>query len=167
MSKDPRLFHEGTNIYVYAQNDPVNFIDLTGHDRLPDSAIVFLAQYFPGLNLNAIQVYPDSGRVPDSLTSLTDGNHIYFGVGWYDPYSVDGLGIIAHELTHASQFADYDHGAAFLNDIFMLANRDQFYRKWAAQFRLYGESKDNYFEWAAQNVEDIVTRDLSEGLVCR
>ena len=40
ISKDPILFNGGLNLYGYAMNDPVNFIDVTGKNPLAIAAVI-------------------------------------------------------------------------------------------------------------------------------
>jgi len=43
--------------------------------------------------------------VPGDPLAYTEGNTLYFKEGKYDPYSVQGLSDIGHELTHSQQYA--------------------------------------------------------------
>ena len=56
-AKDPVMFEGGVNFYVYAYNDPVNFVDLTGLRPLTTNEKQFLDQYFGGsLDTSSIDI---------------------------------------------------------------------------------------------------------------
>ena len=77
--------------------------------------------FFPNLDLDLIEVYPDSA-VGDLVYeaggyfAATFGNDVYFYADQYNPYSVSGTGLLAHELAHAQQYADASGYGSFLFD---------------------------------------------------
>lgn len=83
-------------------------------NSLPAETIKLLAPYFPGLDLFTVKIFfniPAAFRAVSRVDplALTLGRRIYFsyaGVGCYDPHSLEGLELIAHELTHVRQFAE-------------------------------------------------------------
>ncbi|HYP28903.1 MAG TPA: DUF4157 domain-containing protein [Blastocatellia bacterium] len=72
---------------------------------LPESTIKLLAPYFPSLNLREIRVREGiPWYVLMDASAYADRNYIYFAPGAYDPYSVEGIAIIGHEITHSAQY---------------------------------------------------------------
>ena len=94
-----------------------------------------LAPYFPGVNLDKVSVhfgFPTVSKVNDRLASLvgiavrsgapafTDGNDIYFrSLSDYNPDSLGGIELIAHETTHVEQsqrLGYYTQAAQYANE---------------------------------------------------
>jgi len=76
--------------------------------RLPKQAIELLAPYFPELDLeNIIIIEGVPWYVPMKSGAYTDRNYLYFAPGTYDPCSLAGLTLIAHELAHTLQYKQY------------------------------------------------------------
>ena len=84
-------------------------------ESLPRETIELLAPYFPTLELRRVKIFP---AIPQHILraslitplAITLGRRIYFrhkGPGGYDPYSLDGIELLAHELTHVEQFARF------------------------------------------------------------
>lgn len=73
--------------------------------ELPESAIKLLAPYFPTMDLREIRVREGiPWYVPMGASAYADRNYIYFAPGAYDPYSVEGIAILGHEITHSAQY---------------------------------------------------------------
>lgn len=89
--------------------------------KLPGNLIDELSPFFPSLDLERIKIYTTiprfikfASRVTPS--AITIGERIYFesnGRHGYDPHSIEGLELIAHELTHVEQFKRFSSRAAF------------------------------------------------------
>jgi len=126
-SKDPILFAGGqANLYVYVGGDPINFIDPSGLFPLSQCAKDKLAPFFPGLNLDNVDIqYGIPGYVPGSPSGYTLGNTIYLDPSAHDEGSARGLGLIGHELVHVQQYQDAGGvpgmGAQYISDY--LGNR--------------------------------------------
>jgi len=60
-----------------------------------------------GLDFSNVKIHRDVNAANRSLahkaTAFTRGQDIYFGKNQYDPYSIKGKRLIAHELTHVAQ----------------------------------------------------------------
>ena len=69
-----------------------------------------------GVNLAGVRLHTD-GRAAESADAVnaeafTVGQDIYFNAGVFDPYSPEGVGVIAHEVTHVAQFLEGRDGEA-------------------------------------------------------
>jgi hypothetical protein len=89
------------------------------------------------------------------MAAITIGNDVYFD-GGYDPYSINGISRIAHELAHARQWQR--GGAGFLENYF-----GSYFRN-----RRRGMSRDDAYrniphELGANRLEDIVRQGLRTG----
>jgi len=67
-----------------------------------------LGDSFKELDLDKVVMW---GGIPtyvwDDANAYTDNNVIYFKEGQYDPYSVEGIALIAHELVHYRQYVRF------------------------------------------------------------
>ncbi|MDH3976734.1 MAG: MopE-related protein [Deltaproteobacteria bacterium] len=112
ISKDPIGFAAGdVNLYSYVGQNPVNYNDPMGLEKLPECVTKLLSPYFDGLDLKQIEIHEGtfpwhvrwfSAVEPDAYTA--DANNIYFKSGQYDPESAKGISLIAHELVHCEQY---------------------------------------------------------------
>jgi hypothetical protein len=74
--------------------------------KLSPCAMNRLRPYFPGIDLTQVNIHEGiPSYVVGDPGAYTEGNDIYFKPGEYDPYSVQGLADIGHELTHVTQYA--------------------------------------------------------------
>lgn len=80
---------------------------------LTDGEKTLLGRYFPARDLDDAVLH--EGRVPWYLsrrfTAIVRGRHIFVRTGLYDSGAVEGLALLAHELTHVRQ---YRHGMTAL-----------------------------------------------------
>ena len=109
LRKDPVGLIAGMNLYAFVGNNPVNRFDPWGLFPLTDCVKGILAPYFPGLNLDLIDIHEGlPWYTRDNVQAITRGNDIYFGPGQYDPHSNSstGIGLIGHETAHVQQYAD-------------------------------------------------------------
>ncbi len=122
---------------------------------LPESAKKLLAPYFPGLDLDRISVQEGiPWYVPMKAVAYTDRHKIYFAPGSYDPYSIEGIALIGHEIIHMLQYAE--HGTWRFRYCYAKA--------WVLAF---GRTRSfnaayclNPFECAAREMEERIYRDL-------
>jgi len=79
-------------------------MDILGLEKLPSHAQDDLGMYFPELDLNRVEIHIGlPWYVPDTKTAFTRSLDIYIKEGKYDPCSIKGLALIAHELVHVRQ----------------------------------------------------------------
>jgi hypothetical protein len=96
------------NLYAFVGNNPLNVRDPWGLFPLTDCVKEILAPYFPGLDLDLIDIHEGlPWYTRDNVAAITRGNNIYFAPGKYNPHSRGGIGLIGHEATHSQQYADY------------------------------------------------------------
>jgi len=73
--------------------------------RLPQNARQLLAPFFPGFELGRIRVYENiPWYVAGKPQGYTDRNNIYLMPGAYQVNSIEGLALLAHEITHCRQY---------------------------------------------------------------
>ncbi|HVG18839.1 MAG TPA: DUF4157 domain-containing protein [Blastocatellia bacterium] len=123
---------------------------------LPDYIKALLAPYFPELDLEDICIREGlPWYVLMNVIAYADRNHIYFAPGRYDPDSVEGIAIIAHELAHCAQYKN--HGVWRFRVMYVSSWLKEFWRH-----RSLGQAYiRNRFEVAAREVEERVFVDLS------
>src|SRR5215470_4248958 len=128
-------------------------------ELLPQEIKVLLAPYFPGFNLNKIRIHHGiPWYVPMKASAYTDRNHIYFAPGSYDPYSAEGIALIAHEIAHSVQYEN--HGIWMFRQLYI--------RAWLVELCQHLSFNDAYsrnpFEAAARALEERVYNDLFDRL---
>jgi len=118
--------------------------------KLPDCLVDYFSFLLPKDILRKIGVHPNG--LPRFATNFgmnrdVDGmalpRQIYFRAGKYDPYSVAGIALIAHELKHEQQWEKYGP-LGFL--------------------RRYGFTQNNKLEDQAYAFGDWIEKDLRQGL---
>ena len=130
ISEDPLRFGGGSqNFYTYVRNYPTGVVDPSGmqiicptflpwcnyHEAkrpvppteyLTDCVKKILANYFPGLDLNKIALYPElpaiTGLAPIDVGAITWNNTIYYQPGFFDG-SAARIAALGHEVTHVQQ----------------------------------------------------------------
>lgn len=84
----------------------INDVVHSGGSPLDVSTEVFMESRF-GHDFSNVRIHTDemAARSSNSVNALayTVGNHVAFGAGQYSPNSLEGLWLIAHELTHVLQ----------------------------------------------------------------
>lgn len=123
---------------------------------MPDYIKALLAPYFPELELEDVCIREGIPRyVPMNAAAYTNRNHIYFAPGRYDPDSLEGIAMIAHELAHCAQYKNYGvwrfrvlYIGSWLIELWRHRSLNQAYSQ-------------NRFEVAAREVEERVFADLS------
>jgi len=127
---------------------------------LPLHAKKLLAPYFPEVDLEDISIRePVPWYVPMKAVAYTDRNRIYFAHGCFDPDSLEGLAVIAHELSHCAQYKNYGtwrfrllYIGSWLRELWRHGSFDEAYNQ-------------NRFEVAARAIEERVLADLSDWLI--
>ena len=90
-------------------------------ERISTDLQMLFSPFFPSIDLGRVRIYT---HLPFYIhwfaaikpVAITIGKRIYFkhkGKGGYDPHSVDGIELIAHELVHVEQYARYRNKAQF------------------------------------------------------
>jgi hypothetical protein len=122
---------------------------------LPDHIKALLAPYFPELDLEGIRIREGiPWYVLMNAVAYADRDRIYFAPGRYDPDSLGGIAIIAHELTHCAQYKN--HGVWRFRLLYVGSSLVEFWRHGS----LYQAYVRNRFEVAAREVEEKVFADL-------
>ncbi|MDA2925559.1 DUF4157 domain-containing protein, partial [Acidobacteria bacterium AH-259-L09] len=108
VQEDPVGFVGGTNFYVYVTNNPLNLLDPLGLFPLSDCVKALLTPFFPGLNLDQIDIHEGlPWYAPANMAAITIGDDIYFAPNRYDPHSVAGIALIGHETAHVQEYAEH------------------------------------------------------------
>ncbi len=114
-SEDPLTFDGMTsNFYTYVANDPVDSWDPLGLRPLTMCEKIKLWPYIPLIDLNNADIRenewpPKVGKffpIPflQNEAGITLGNKIYIRPGQYDPSTIQGSELLAHELIHVGQY---------------------------------------------------------------
>jgi hypothetical protein len=127
---------------------------------LPEYVKRLLAPYFPEIEMEDICVREGiPWYVPMNVVAYTNRNHIFFARGRYDPDSLEGIAVIAHELAHCAQYKSYGawrfrvlYAGHWLRGLWLYWSFDKAYSR-------------NHFEVAARAVEERVYADLSDWLI--
>ena len=123
---------------------------------LPESALKLLAPYFPALNLREIRVREGlPWYVLMDATAYADRNYIYFAPGMYDPYSIEGIAVLGHEITHSAQYKEI--GTWKFRALYLWEWLRGFYRHLSVR-RAYAR---NPFEVAATRMQYRIYEELS------
>jgi Domain of unknown function (DUF4157) len=74
-------------------------------ERLPEEVIGLLAPYFPGFDLERIRIREGIPfYVGGNPIGYADRDRIYFEPGAYRLDTVEGIALVAHEITHCRQY---------------------------------------------------------------
>lgn len=123
---------------------------------LPDYVKKLLAPYFPEIDLEDVSICEGiPWYVLMNAAAYTDRNQIYFAPGHYDPDSLEGIALIAHELAHCAQYKH--HGVWKFRVLYISSWLIELWRHWSLD-KAYSR---NRFEVAAREVEERVFADLS------
>jgi RHS repeat-associated protein len=126
-AKDPLSFRGGdANLYVYARNNPINYVDPAGLAPLSECVQRLLKEYFPDVNLESLNIergVPDIPFLPRDTQGITAYNTIYLVPGQYDDLfscnpSSGAVALVGHEVVHVQQYAAYgeDYARAYFYD---------------------------------------------------
>ncbi len=80
-------------------------------EPLPLEVQQLLAPFFPGFDLRRIRIYEGIPRYVAATSTIepigyTDRHRIYLAPGVYRVDSVEGLALLAHEITHCRQYKE-------------------------------------------------------------
>ncbi|MBO0722056.1 MAG: DUF4157 domain-containing protein [Blastocatellia bacterium] len=76
--------------------------------RLPEKAVRVLAPFFPGFDLARICIYENiPWYISGDPQGYADRYNIYFRPGAYQADSIEGLALLAHEITHCRQYRNH------------------------------------------------------------
>jgi hypothetical protein len=124
---------------------------------LPDYVKEVLAPYFPEIDMEDICVREGiPWYVPMNAVAYANRNHIFFARGRYDPDTLEGIAMIAHELTHCAQYKNFGtwrfrvlYVSSWLGGLWRHRSFDKAYSR-------------NRFEVAARVAEERVFADLCD-----
>lgn len=124
---------------------------------LPPEAVRLLQPFFPGFDLRRIRVCQGIPRyvIGDPL-GYADRDTIYLQRGAYQPETIHGLALLAHEIAHCQQYDRYGawrFRARYLGEYFR--NRRRGMNHTTAYWNLS-------FEVQARAVEDLVVATLQD-----
>jgi hypothetical protein len=78
-------------------------------EALPEEVVRLLAPFFPTFDLSRVRIREGIPRyVIGDPVGYADRNTIYFAPGAYCVDTIEGLALIAHEITHCRQY--HQHG---------------------------------------------------------
>ncbi len=148
LSEDPIGFDGGNNFYTHVENDPNNWTDPFGLRPLTQCEKQALAPYIPQIDLDNADLH-DDGKVPKwfldkKADGVTDGNHIYFRPGAYNPSVPEGLAGLGHELVHVGQYR----------------RKELTKLKYLIEAAKHGSGRENKYERPAYAMEDIINATL-------
>src|SRR5215216_2276503 len=124
---------------------------------LPEYVKKLLAPYFPEIELEDICIREGiPWYVPMNVVAYANRNHIFFARGRYDPDSLEGIAVIAHELAHCAQYKSYGTWR------FRVLYVSHWLRGLWRHRSFYKAYSRNHFEVAARAVEKRVFADLSD-----
>jgi hypothetical protein len=124
--------------------------------RLPPCVHSRLKPYFPDIDLSRVRIFEGIPfYVHGDPPAYTEGNHIFFKKGSYDPNSVTGLAAIGHELTHTRQAAQLGFTR------FAKRYLQEYFENRAAGMNDFDAYWNISFEIEARKVEAIIKKDLS------
>jgi hypothetical protein len=123
---------------------------------LPASARNLLSQRFDALDLDQIRI--EDGipwYVPMKADAYTNRRRIHFARGKFDPHSLQGIALIAHELAHCEQYQK--HGTWRFRLMYLWS--------WLVNLLRHSSFEQAYllnrFEIEARAIEQSVCDDLS------
>jgi hypothetical protein len=123
--------------------------------RLPQETRQLLARFFPGFDLGSIRLYKGiPWYVIGKPIGYADRNKIFLARDAYRLDTVEGLALLAHEITHCRQYSE--HGTWLFRARYLI----EFFKN-----RLRGMSRReayffNSFEIEAREMEDAVYQAL-------
>jgi len=74
------------------------------HGALSQCLIDLLSKFFDRDLLESIRIHRDSSIVPPTMLGMTLGDNIHFKKGQYDPSTLRGVTLLAHEISHSVQY---------------------------------------------------------------
>jgi RHS repeat-associated protein len=164
LNEDSVMMKNGRTLYTYVENSPTAQVDPYGLFPIPDCIKKILSPYFPGLNLDTVDLHKNVPLWP-GVRGGTLGNDVFIAIGEYDPNTIQGIGLIAHEVTHVQQFQTFGTGgfsALYGFDLLMSYYWDRDFDK--AYWDVYFERKAR--DVARQVMEDLLRRYGGEGKPC-
>lgn len=109
-----------------SNNDPIDFLpNITDDDTSFPLDLLFKEQLERAFGKDLSMVRIHTGEYAHQIASkhsakaVTMGNSIFFSRGMYNPYTEEGLALLAHEIEHVVQHNDKDISLLFDEDIAM------------------------------------------------
>ena len=70
---------------------------------MPDQVLQKMESAF-NTDFSTVKIFPNSSKAPQlGALAFTQGHHVHFAPGKFNPTSTDGQKMLAHELTHVMQ----------------------------------------------------------------
>ncbi len=74
------------------------------HGQLNACLRTVLSKFFDKKLLADIRIHVDSSLVPPTMAAITLGDHIHFKQGEFNPRTLAGITLLAHEIAHSAQY---------------------------------------------------------------
>ncbi len=166
LSKDPVGFSGGSNYYVYANNDPVNELDIDGLRPLSDCEKQLLKDFFPGFDLDRIDITQNDYEFPsffgEDVKATTAGSSWQVFLREYvNLQTGEGIAVLGHEILHNKQ--SFDEG-----QVGFLSNYLNEYNANLAKGMSESDSYENIsYEQAAYKLQNEIADKIGGGLCCQ
>lgn len=127
-------------------------------EKLPENVIVALQPYFSDLALHNVKI---KHRIPwfvfNNPLAFALHRTLYFRPGCFQPNTIQGLALIAHELTHIQQYKRY--GTVRMSVRYLAEFMLNYFKNGFNRYQAYRAIS---FEVDARAVADRVLNDLEE-----
>jgi RHS repeat-associated protein len=111
ISSDPIGINGGSNLFTYAKNNPLRYLDMLGLRGLTQGEIALAQQMFgDSIDYNSVEIEQGwiLGLPWGNTPAMAPNGNIYFQSTYYSPdfstESLDRQGLFIHEMTHVWQY---------------------------------------------------------------